>query len=217
MSRSLLSAAKSFAAAWLVATGVFMAPVSLFAQANDPFAIERDLTLKSAVEAEKDGPGLSAIFVDGVEQKRMVDLKWIDGELAILAESAVAAGLPIEEETSGYLKLKTMQIARFEFDRITQQLTVKRYRKGDGPNDVNVARRNYDPGEMSPLLAGIVDYSLTATRSGGNSDLGAYVAPRVTYGNLILGSAFTYRTNVDASEDKLVRLNTTATLALPET
>ena len=193
-----------------------MAPVSLFAQANDPFAIERDLTLKSAVEAEKDGPGLSAIFVDGVEQKRMVDLKWIDGELAILAESAVAAGLPIEEESSGYLKLKTMQIARFEFDRITQQLTVKRYRKGDGPNDVNVARRNYDPGEMSPLLAGIVDYSLTATRSGGKSDLGAYVAPRVTYGNLILGSAFTYRTNVDASEDKLVRLNTTATLALPE-
>ena len=193
-----------------------MAPVSLFAQANDPFAIERDLTLKSAVEAEKDGPGLSAIFVDGVEQKRMVDLKWIDDELAILAESAVAAGLPIEEESSGYLKLKTMQIARFEFDRITQQLTVKRYRKGDGPNDVNVARRNYDPGEMSPLLAGIVDYSLTATRSGGKSDLGAYVAPRVTYGNLILGSAFTYRTNVDASEDKLVRLNTTATLALPE-
>ena len=147
-----------------------MSPVSLFAQANDPFAIERDLTLKSAVEAEKDGPGLSAIFVDGVEQKRMVDLKWIDGELAILAESAAAAGLPIEEESSGYLKLKTMQIARFEFDRITQQLTVKRYRKGDGPNDVNVARRNYDPGEMSPLLAGIVDYSLTATRSGGKSD-----------------------------------------------
>ena len=72
-----------------------MAPVSLFAQANDPFAIERDLTLKRAVEAEKDGPGLSAIFVDGVDQKRMVDLKWIDGELAILAESAVAAGLPI--------------------------------------------------------------------------------------------------------------------------
>ena len=216
MSRSLPPAAKPFIAVGLVAVGTLMGPAELLAQSSDPFAIERDLTFKKAVEAEKEGPGLSVVFVDGVEQKRMVDLKWVDGELAILAESAETAGLPVESGASGYIKLSHLDIARFEFDRVTQRLTVKNYRKGDGPNDVNVARRNYEPGVQAPLLAGIVDYSLNATHSGGQTQIGAYVAPRVSYGNFSLGSAFTFRTNAGAERPEFVRLDTTATMAIPD-
>ncbi|QYJ07297.1 fimbria/pilus outer membrane usher protein [Qipengyuania flava] len=216
MSRSLPPAAKPLFAAGLVAASALAAPAVLHAQASDPFAIDRDLTFSAALEAEKQGPGLSVIYVDGLEQKRMVELKWIDGELAILAESAETAGIPIEPGATGFIKLSQLEIANFEFDRVTQRLMVKKFRRGDGPNDVNVARRNYEPGERAPLLAGIVNYNLTASVSGGKTQVGAYVAPRVSYGNFNLGSAFTYRSNPGPDRPEVVRLDTTATLAIPE-
>ena len=215
MSRSLLPAAKPLFAAGLVATGALSAPVSLQAQSADPFAIEKDLTLQKAVIAEQEGPGLSVIVVDGVESKRMVELKWVDGDLAILAESAETVGLPVELGATGFVELSDIEIAEFAFDRITQRLTVKNFRKGDGPNNVNVARRNYDPGDKAPLLAGIVDYSLSASYSGGKAQAGAYIAPRVTYGNFNLGGAFTYRSQPGIDRSTLVRLDTTATFAIP--
>ena len=216
MLRSLLPAAKPLIAAGLVAAGALAVPAIAYAQADDPFAIDKGLTFSTAIEAEKQGPGLSVILVDGLEQKRMVELKWIDGELAILSESAETAGLPIAPGASGFIKLSDLEIANFAFDRVTQRLTVKKFRRGDGPNDVNVARRNYDPGERAPLLAGIIDYNLSATVSGGKTQVGAYVAPRVTYGNFNLGSAFAFRSDPGANASKMVRLDTTATLALPE-
>lgn len=214
VSRFLPPAAKSFVAAGLVAAGAF-APVSLHAQSSDPFAIEKDLTFKKAIEAEKEGPGLSVIKVDGRELPRMVELKWIDGDLAILVESAETAGLPVAEGSLGFIKLADMAIARFEFDRISQVLTVKKFRRGDGPNNVDVARRDFDPGQTSPLLAGIVDYSLSATVSGGTAQLGAFVAPRVSFGNFNLGGAFSYSSGAGADRADIVRLDTTAMLALP--
>lgn len=214
VSRFLPPAAKSFLAAGLVAVGAF-APAILHAQSSDPFAIDKDLTFKKAVEAEKDGPGLSVIEVDGHELARMVELKWIDGELAILAESAETAGLPLVAGSTGYLKLSELEIARFDFNRITQRLSVKNFRRGDGPNNVNVARRDFDPGQTAPLLAGIVDYSLTGTVSGGRTQVGAFVAPRVTFGNFNLGTAFTYRSDAGSDRPDIVRLDTTATMALP--
>ena len=216
MSRSLPIAARPLIAATLVAAGALAAPASLHAQSSDPFAIDKGLTFQRAVIAEQEGPGLSVIVIDGIEAKRMVELKWVDGELAILAESAVTAGLPVDTAASGYIKLSQIEIAKFEFDRVTQRLMVKNYRKGDGPNDVNVARRNYDGGDRAPLLAGIVDYSLTASHSGGKTQVGAFVSPRVTYGNFNLGGAFTYRSNPGEDRAKLVRLDTTAELAIPQ-
>ncbi len=209
------TAAKTTFAASLVAASLVFAPTKGAAQSSDPFAISKDLTLEAARKADREGPGLSLAMIDGRELSRMVDLRWYGQDLAIDAASAQMAGIPLPEGKTGFVKLADLAIASWHFDRLTQRLTVKLYRKSDGPNDINVARRNYEGGERSPLLAGLVDYSINGAVADGKAQTLALVSPRLSYGNFSVGGAFSIAPNSGSDRGTVVRLDTTAVLGIP--
>lgn len=204
----------TLAAFWVAATLVF-APGNAAAQSSDPFAISKELTLEAARGADREGPGLSLALVDGRELSRMVELRWEGDELAIDVDSAEMAGLPVPGGAAGFVKLSALEIASWEFDRLTQRLMVKRYRKSDGPNDIDVARRNFDGGERSPLLAGLVDYSIFGSIADGKPQIVAQVAPRISYGNFSMGGAVSIAPSAGNDRGAVVRLDTTAVFGIP--
>lgn len=214
MSRSSRAAPRARLAPLLALAAALLAPTQGAAQSADPFALPKGTTIADAVEAEELGPGLSEIRVDGRTLKRMVELKWVDGALAIDAQSAATAQLPIPEGAAGFVKLDSLDLASWDFDRLAQRLTVKLFRKGDGPNDIDVARRNFMGGEHTPIFAALMDYDLTASVSGGETQVSAFAAPRITYGNFQLASDFHYISNRAKGGPSLVRLDTTATYGI---
>lgn len=214
MSRSSPTAPKNRLVQLLALAAAFLAPTQGAAQSADPFALPKGTTIADAREAEQEGPGLSEIKVDGRTLKRMVELKWVDGALAIDARSAETAQLPLPPGASGYIALDSLELASWDFDGLSQRLTVKLFRKGDGPNDVDVARRNYFEGEHTPIFAALMDYDLSASVSGGKTQISALAAPRLTYGNFQLASDFHYISSRGGDLPSLVRLDTTATLGI---
>lgn len=215
MRRSARPVAKMWLARLLALAAALVAPSQLAAQADDPFALPKTASIEDARAADLEGPGLSVIVVDGRAIKRMVDLKWIDGTLAIDADAAEMAGLPIPDGVGGFIKLDDLSIADWSFDRLQQRLTVKNLRKGDGPNNIDVAQRDFLTGEESPMLAALIDYDLSASVVDGEGQFASYVAPRISYGNFLLSGGFQYISNREPGAAKLVRLNTTASIGLP--
>ena len=214
MPRFRSPARKSRLAAIALALATAFAPQLAQAQ-SDPFALPEGASIADAEEADREGPGLSAARVNGRELPRMVDLRWIDGALAIDAQSAEMAGIPVPEGAEGYLPLDLLDIAEWSFDRANQRLAVRLFNRGEGRNDIDVARRNFTDAERSPILAGLVDYDLFASHAGGRTQTAAFIAPRVSYGDFNLEGALRYLSDPAPGADRLVRLDTAATLAVP--
>ena len=215
MRRSARPVAKAGIARLFALAVAFPVSSQAVAQAEDPFALPKTTSIEDARAADLEGPGLSVIVIDGRMVKRMVDLKWIDGTLAIDAASARMADLPVPAEATGFVKLDDLNIASWSFDRLEQRLTVKNLRKGDGPNDIDVARRNFLSGEESPMLAALIDYDISASIVDGRGQLASYVAPRISFGNFLLSGGFQYISDREAGAEKLVRLNTVASIGIP--
>ncbi|MEO0063016.1 MAG: hypothetical protein RLZZ08_1576 [Pseudomonadota bacterium] len=209
-----LSPAAANLAAVFAAFGLTVAsasPVAAQAQ-DDPFALPRDVTIAAARSA--DGPGLTPITVDGSERPRMVRLKWVGSDIAIDADAAVAAGLPVPVGAKGWILLKSLAVASWNFDQLGQMLAVKLFRKGDGPNDIDFAREQRAAGQRSDLPALLIDYDLTATLSGRSSGAGAMIAPRFVYGNFQLRGAVQANTDTQPGASPFVRLETAAQMAV---
>lgn len=210
--RRFLPAATDLATA-LAAFGLAAAGATTAAAQDDPFALPRDVTIAAARQAE--GPGLTPITVDGRELPRMVRLQWQGQELAIDAATAETAGLPLPQGASGWIPLKTLAVASWNFDRLNQQLAVKLFRRNDGPNDIDMARQDRGYGQRADLPALLIDYDLSATLSGRGSSAGGVVAPRFVYGNFQLRASVQATTDAAVGASNAVRLETAAQLALP--
>lgn len=209
--RRFLPAAVDLATA-IAVTGLLGLAAPAVAQ-DDPFALPRDVTIAAARQAE--GPGLTPISVDGRAMPRLVRLKWIGTDLAIEAPAAEAAGLPVAAETTGWVLLRTLHLANWKFDRLNQHLAVKLFRHGDGPNDIDLARQQREPGERSNLAALLVDYDLSATLSARGRSAGAMLAPRLVLGNVQLRAAGQFTSNPADGTNHAVRLDSAAQFALP--
>lgn len=211
--RKFRPAAANLATA-LAAFGLVAAGATSAAAQDDPFALPRDVTIAAARQAE--GPGLTPITVDGRELPRLVRLKWVGQDLAIDATTAETAGLPLASGASGWVLLKSLEIASWNFDRLGQQLSIKLFRHNDGPNDIDMARQQRAQGLRADIPALLIDYDLSATLSGRGSSVGGVVAPRFAYGNFQLRTAVQATTDVAAGKSAAVRLETAAQLALPQ-
>jgi outer membrane usher protein FimD/PapC len=200
--------ATALAAAGLAALGTTQA-----AAQDDPFALPRDVSIATARQA--DGPGLSPIVINGQEFPRLVHLKWLGTRLAIDADAARAAGLPLDDMAQGWITLDTLAIASWHFDPLNQQLTVKLFRRGDGPNNIDMAGQAWEAGSRSDLPALLVDYDLTATLSSRSSGAAGFIAPRFVKGNFALQGAFQASSRATPGSSHLIRLETAAQMTLP--
>lgn len=198
----------------LAAFGLVAAGGTSAAAQDDPFALPRDVTIAAARQAE--GPGLTPITVDGRELPRLVRLKWIGEDLAIDATTAETAGLPLARGASGWVLLKSLGLASWNFDRLGQQLSIKLFRHNDGPNDIDMARQQRGYGQRADLPALLIDYDLSATLSGRGSSAGGVVSPRFVYGNFQLRTTVQATTDAAIGASTAVRLETVAQLALPQ-
>jgi outer membrane usher protein FimD/PapC len=186
---------------------------SPLAAQSDPFALPEGLTAQSA--RPDDGPRLSEITVDGRSRTRMVTVSGSGRELAIEADDARAAGLPVPDNAAGPIKLSTLQLYQWDYDSLRQRLAVKLFRKGDGDNLKDFAARSQEASESRPLLALRIDYDLTATMSRRATSAGGLVSATVVYGNFALNTAVRASSDPQLGAPGLLRLETAARLAMP--
>ena len=181
---------------------------------SDPFALPKGLTAQSV--AASGGPGLSEIAVDGDVKARLVDLAWQNGVLAIDADAARVAGLPIPDSSGGMIPLASLKLGKWAFDSIHQRLDVQLLRKSDGDNFIDLSRPPKRDGESAPLTALRVDYDLTATLARGRTDAAGLVAAALVRGNVALTGGFQLTSSPAAGSSALLRLDTQLQILFPQ-
>lgn len=180
---------------------------------SDPFALPEGLTAQTVRPDE--GPRLSEITVDGRSRARMVTVAGSGRALTIDADEARAAGLPVPAGAHGPVKLAELRLYQWTYDSLRQRLSVALFRHGDGDNLKDFAARGEAASESTPLLALRVDYDLTATLARGRSSAGGLVSATVVYGNFAVNSSARGASDPQPGAPRLLRLDTTARLALP--
>lgn len=180
---------------------------------SDPFALPKGLTAQSV--AASSGPGLSEIAVDGDVKGRLVNLAWQNGVLAIDADAARVAGLPVPDSSGGMIPLSSLKVAKFAFDSVHQRLDVQLLRKSDGDNFIDLARPGKRDGESAPLTALRFDYDLTATLARGRTDAAGLVAAAVVRGNVALTAGFQLASSPAPGSGTLLRLDTQIQILFP--
>ena len=164
------------------------APFTARAQ-DDPFALPRGATVDTVSRAGT--PGLSEIVVDGRRRARMVELEWVGGDkLAIDADQARAAGLPVPDQAAGKVALDSLGLAKWYFDTATQVLTVAMIRHSDGVNLIDLSPRPGNDGDSAALTWARLDYDLTASRTPRQVATGGTLNMAVGRGNLVAGATF---------------------------
>ncbi|MGX7896146.1 hypothetical protein [Tsuneonella sp. HG222] len=181
---------------------------------EDPFA--RDPAIDARSVAAAGGPGLSEIVVDGSARSRMVELTWRGKELLIDADGARAAGLPVPDDLHGNIPLGSLEIAKWQFDTFRQRLEISLFRKSDGKNLIDLARRSTEIGESHPITALRLNYDLTASAGAGKSVVGGYLDPVLVRGNAHLQSGLQISSDNGRGRPGLKRLDTSANLYIPD-
>lgn len=214
------------------ASGLITALCLLYAQkaiaTDDPFSLpvnvlqptntnnitgaEIDATHRSSTTKYK---LFAEIRVNGVPGKRLVQLLDVDGQISILAKDAEAAGLTQRVSFDAYLKLESLKLLQWNFDRISGILSVDVARKSDGPNDVNLARGREYSIDGQPLTAFIANYNVTTAISRNGLSAAGILESRLVRGNVALASSVRFATNNPSSHPAVVRLESGITLNLP--
>lgn len=197
----------------LVAAASALSGGAAHAQEADPFALPKGVTVKAVEQAE--GPGLSEIEVDGAIRRRMVMLAgWGDG-LTIDAEDARVAGLPVPDGAAGPIRLSTLTVYKWEFDRLRQRLIVKLLRNNDGGNFRDLSKPKWALTKTTPLLALRIDYDLTASITPHGHSAGGLFDAALVRGDVALATSARADSNAGLGAETLVRLDSALQWNLP--
>lgn len=177
---------------------------------SDPFALPRGLSAQSVQPG--DGPGLSEIEVDGEVLRRLVPLAWQGKVLAIEADAARAAGLPVAEGASGMVALESLSLATWSFDALRQRLEVRLLRTSDKGNLIDLHAAPAMRGETTAITALRLDYDMSATITRGKTAAAGYFDAALVRGNLALGATLQLTTRPAAGARRFTRLDTAARL-----
>jgi outer membrane usher protein len=180
---------------------------------SDPFALPKGLTAQSI--AANSGPGLSEISVDNQVRSRLVELAWQNGVLAIDADAARAAGLPVPDSSGGMLPLGTIKLGKWAFDSNRQRLDVQLLRKSDGDNYIDLSHPGKMNGVSAPLTAFRIDYDLTGTLVRGRTDAAGLVGATLVRGNVALSGGFQLSSSPAPGMGHLLRLDTQLQIQFP--
>ena len=180
---------------------------------SDPFALPKGLTAQSV--AASSGPGLSEISVDDDVRTRLVELAWQNGVLAIDADAARAAGLPVPASNGGMIPLNTLKLGKWTFDSTHQRLEVQLLRKSDGDNLIDLSRPGKRDGVSAPLTALRVDYDMTGTLARGRTDAAGLIGAALVRGNVAFTGGFQLSTSPARGTGNLLRLDTQLQIQFP--
>ncbi len=180
---------------------------------SDPFALPKGLTAQSV--AASSGPGLSEISVDNEVRTRLVELAWQNGVLAIDADAARAAGLPVPDSSGGMIPLSAIKLGKWAFDSNHQRLDVQLLRKSDGDNYIDLSRPPKSDGISAPLTALRIDYDLTGTLARGRTDAAGLVAAALVRGNVAFTGGFQLSSSSTPGSGNLLRLDTQLQIQFP--
>ncbi len=180
---------------------------------SDPFALPPGLTAQTVPAGE--GPGLSEIAVDGEVMKRLVPLVWQGKTLAIDADAARAAGLPVADSVKGMVALETLTLAKWSFDALRQRLEVQRMRKSDKGNWIDLHSGPAMRGETTAITALRIDYDLSATMARGKTAASGYLDAALVRGNFALGATMQLASRPADGARAFTRLDTAARVQLP--
>ena len=172
---------------------------------SDPFALPKGMTAQSVAQA--DGPGLSEIAVDGDTRSRLVQLSWQGGALAIDADGARAAGIPIPDSSQGLVPLASLKLAKWRFDSIRQRLEIQLFRNSDAGNLIDLSAPPRMDGVSAPLTALRVDYDLTGTFARGRTGAASLVEAALVRGNAAITGGFQLSSGAGGGSRPVLRLD----------
>lgn len=197
----------------LVAVASALSSGSARAQAEDPFALPKDMTAKAVDEAP--GPGLSEIEIDGSLKRRLVTLSGRGDALSIDAQEAAAAGLPVPGGATGLLRLSALPLYTWEFDSLRQRLVVRLLRNNDRGNFRDLSKPDWDLTRTTPLLALRIDYDLTASIAPSGRSAGGLFDAALVRGGLALATSLRAATDPGRQASNFVRLDSSLQWNLP--
>ena len=172
---------------------------------SDPFALPQGMTAQSV--AQSGGPGLSEIAVDGDTRVRLVELAWQGGVLAIDADGARVAGLPIPDSSRGMVPLASLQLAKWTFDSVHQRLEIQLFRNSDAGNLIDLSAPPRMDGVSAPLTALRVDYDLTGTSARGRAGAAGLVEAALVRGNAAITGGFQLSSGSGGGSRPVLRLD----------
>ena len=172
---------------------------------SDPFALPSGMTAQSVVQSG--GPGLSEIAVDGDTRARLVELVWQGGALAIDADGARVAGLPVPDSSQGMVPLASLQLAKWKFDSIRQRLEIQLFRKSDAGNLIDLSAPPRMEGVSAPLTALRVDYDLTGTFARGRTGAAGFFEAALVRGNAAITGGFQLSSGSGGGSRPVLRLD----------
>lgn len=182
-------------------------------QETDPFALPTDMTIKAVEQSA--GPGLSEIEIDGAVRKRLVTLTGRGETLAIDAEDARAAGLPVADGATGLLRFSSLAIYKWQFDSLRQRMVIQLLRNNDGPNFRDLSKPQWALTKTTPLLALRIDYDMTASITPTARTAGGLFDAALVRGDLALATSFRADTDPGQNATPVLRLDSALTWNLP--
>ena len=197
----------------LIATASALLSGMVRAQEADPFALPSDVTVK-AVETST-GPGLSEIEIDGAVRKRLVTLTGRGDTLAIDAEDARAAGLPVADGATGSIRFTDLAVYKWQFDSLRQRMIVQLLRNNDGANFRDLSKPDWALTRTTPLLALRIDYDLTASITPASRSAGGLFDAALVRGDLALASSLRADSDPGRNAAAVVRLDSALVWNLP--
>lgn len=181
---------------------------------SDPFALPKGTTAQSVAQA--DGPGLSEIAIDGDTRSRLVRLAWRGGVLAIDADGARVAGLPVPDSSEGLVPLAALKVAKWDFDSIRQRLEIQLFRKSDAGNLIDLSAAPRMDGVSAPLTALRVDYDLTGTFARGRTGAAGLVQAALVRGNAAITGGFQLSSGSRGGAGPVLRLDSQVQILFPQ-
>ncbi|MCA1660996.1 MAG: fimbria/pilus outer membrane usher protein [Novosphingobium sp.] len=158
---------------------------------------------------------MSEIAIDGDVRPRLVNLVWRGDTLAIDADAARAAGLPVPDSSGGMIPLSAINLAKWRFDSVHQRLEVQLFRKSDGDNLIDLTRPPRMDGTSAPLTALRIDYDLTGTLARGRTSAAGLVEAALVRGNVALTGGLQLVSAPAPGTGKLLRLDAQLQILFP--
>lgn len=195
---------------------------------DDPFALppatslvqipQTATAINAVAKPDSDYVLYADVTINGDDLPRVVKLREINGELFIASESAIYAGLAGTGTPPDFISLRQIPGITFEFDQVRYHLEIRRLRKSDGPNriDLRPAAAQTARGSTSPLTALVVDYDATMSRSSEGISAAGLVNVRLVRDNVALQSGWRFLGGANLKNPAAVRLDTALTIRAPE-
>lgn len=152
------------------------------------------------------------VIFDGQLKPRAVQVRMGADGLEILKSDLVYLGLDTKKTDEKFVALKSIARITFSFNALFGRLEITRYRKGDGPNSINLLNARRSGHDGTSLTALIIDYDMAARVDKFGTSLSGLAGARVTRGDFAIASDWQINSRTVKGQNKAVRLHSSVSL-----